>query len=59
MNGELLFTVSFSTRTVGHQMKLPEGSLKMSKRRCSSEDTVKLCKNVPLGVRNSECFLWI
>lgn len=51
MNRELLFTVSFCTRTMAHQGKLAESSLKMSKRRCSSEDTVKMSKTVPLGTR--------
>lgn len=59
MNRKLLLTVSFSTRPIGHQTKLAEGSLKTSKRRCSSEDIIKLCKTVLLGVRNAEWFLWI
>lgn len=35
-------------------MKLAEGSLKMNKRRCSSEDLIKLCETVLLGVGNAE-----
>lgn len=56
MNRELILIVSFSTRTMVHQGKLAESSLKMSRRRCSSEDTVKISKTVPLGIRNAEGF---
>lgn len=41
---------------MAHQGKLAESSLKMSNRRFSSEDTVKISKTVPLGIRNAECF---
>lgn len=37
-------------------MKLAEGSLKTSKRRCFSEDILNLCKTLLLGVRNAEWF---
>lgn len=58
MNRELLFIVSLYTRTMAHQGKLAESSLKMAKRRHSSEDTVTISKTVPLGIRNAECFFW-
>lgn len=57
MNRELLFIVSFCARTMAHQGKLAE-SLKMNKRRYSSEDTVMVSNTVPLGIRNAEWFFW-
>lgn len=56
MNRELLFTVSSLTGTIGHQTKLAEGNSKRRKKRCSSEDIIKLCKAVLLDVRNAEWF---